>query len=85
MKNLIKKISSTTLLVLSFILILSCEDNIEGVTNPGDIGTDVTARFTTAKEGKTVTFINISENATSYMWDLGDGTTSTLINPSRTT
>lgn len=29
----------------------------------------------------TITFINISENATSYLWSFGDGTTSTLSNP----
>lgn len=29
----------------------------------------------------TITFINISSNATSYQWDFGDGTSSTQVNP----
>ena len=29
----------------------------------------------------TITFINISENATSYLWNFGDGNTSTQSNP----
>lgn len=83
MKDIFKKISVYTLSILSFFVMVSCENNDDGVTNPGEIGSAVTARFTLAKEGKTVTFINISENATNYMWNLGDGTTSTLINPER--
>lgn len=81
MKNIVKKVSIFSLSIFSILLITSCEDNIDGVTNPGEIGSEVNARFTTAKEGKTITFINISENATNYEWDFGDGTSSTLINP----
>jgi len=32
----------------------------------------------------TVTFINTSSNATTFAWDFGDGTSSTLINPIKT-
>jgi large repetitive protein len=32
----------------------------------------------------TITFINISTNATSYLWNFGDGATSTLSNPTHT-
>lgn len=32
----------------------------------------------------TITFINVSSNSTSYMWDFGDGTTSTASNPTHT-
>jgi PKD repeat protein len=32
----------------------------------------------------TITFINVSSNATSYLWNFGDGTTSTDINPTHT-
>ena len=32
----------------------------------------------------TITFINISSNATSYVWNFGDGSTSTLSNPMHT-
>jgi PKD repeat protein len=39
------------------------------------------ASFTFQKEGNVVTFTNTSKNATSYMWDFGDGGTSTEQNP----
>ena len=44
---------------------------------------DVTSAFTyTVNEDTgTVTFINISEDAKTYLWNFGDGTTSTEINP----
>lgn len=32
----------------------------------------------------TITFINISENATSYLWSFGDGSNSTSFNPTHT-
>jgi Zn-dependent metalloprotease len=32
----------------------------------------------------TVQFQNLSSNATTYLWDFGDGTTSTLVNPTHT-
>jgi len=32
----------------------------------------------------TITFINTSKNATSYLWNFGDGTSSTLSNPTHT-
>ena len=32
----------------------------------------------------TITFINVSSNASSYEWNFGDGTTSTLSNPTHT-
>lgn len=82
MKNIIKKISIYSLCIASLFVSISCEDNEEGVTNPG-ASDELMARFTTAKEGKTVSFINISENATSYLWDLGDGSTVTLNNPEK--
>jgi hypothetical protein len=81
MKDIIKKISVFSLSVVSFLVVISCEDNEDGITNPGEIGTAVTARFTKTQEGKTISFINISENATNYVWNFGDGTKSTLINP----
>ena len=83
MKKIIKKISVFSLAMVSLFVITSCEDNDDGVTNPNEIVLTATARFTKAQDGKTVTFINISENATSYMWNLGDGTTSTLVNPEK--
>lgn len=40
-----------------------------------------TASFTYSKEGNVVTFNNTSKNATSYMWDFGDGGSSSEENP----
>ncbi len=37
--------------------------------------------YTVNEETGTVTFINISEDARTYLWDFGDGATSTEINP----
>lgn len=42
------------------------------------------AGFTWVKTGLTVNFTNTSLNATSYLWDFGDGNTSTQTNPSHT-
>lgn len=83
MKNIIKKVTVFSLSIFSLLMISSCEDNIDGITNPGDIGDEVVARFTRVSDGGRVTFINISENAASYLWDFGDGTTSTIINPTK--
>lgn len=79
MKDIIKKISIISVLILSLFTVVSCEDdNTE--TQSSDV---LQARFTRTQEGKTVTFINISENATAYVWDFGDGTTSTFVNPEK--
>jgi Zn-dependent metalloprotease len=46
---------------------------------------DFTGDYTTAcKAPLTVQFSNISVNANTYFWDFGDGSTSTLTNPSHT-
>ncbi|MGC9025467.1 MAG: PKD domain-containing protein, partial [Chloroflexia bacterium] len=42
------------------------------------------AAFTYTTSGLVVTFTNASQNATSYLWDFGDGITSTLSNPVHT-
>ena len=39
------------------------------------------AKFVSSKVDNTVTFVNQTTNATSYLWDFGDGTTSTEENP----
>ncbi|WP_142784521.1 PKD domain-containing protein [Changchengzhania lutea] len=75
MKKLIKtfKYISVLILALSFV---GCED--DDVVLP-----KVTAGFTYTLNSDTgvVTFINTSENANTYAWDLGDTSGSTLINP----
>jgi hypothetical protein len=79
MKYITKKTSIFSLVILSLLLITSCEDN----DNESSISETLEARFTRTMDmdGRTFTFINISENATSYSWDFGDGTNSTLVNP----
>ncbi|WP_298520407.1 PKD domain-containing protein [uncultured Kordia sp.] len=77
MKFLKYKISLLSLVVLSLAMFTSCEDDNEsGVTLIG-----LEAKFITEIDSKTISFINVSSNATSYSWDLGDGTTSSLSNP----
>lgn len=58
----------------------SCEEDDTGIS------TELVARFTqTVNQSQgTVTFINLSENAASYNWDFGDGTSSIVINPEKT-
>jgi hypothetical protein len=80
MKHLLKKISIFSLVILSLLLTTSCEDD----NNNEPENQTLLSRFTRTSNKKTITFINISENATSYVWDFGDGTTSALINPVKT-
>lgn len=73
------KILSLFYILMSF---MACEvaDDIEVVQGELD------AKYTFIKEveaGK-VTFINTSENADSFLWEFGDGTTSTIKNPVKT-
>jgi hypothetical protein len=79
MKDFIKKISIFSAVVLSLFMFTSCEDDNNSDTEVES--KQALARFTRTQDGKTITFINISENATSYAWDFGDGTTETLVNP----
>jgi PKD repeat protein len=43
-----------------------------------------TASYSSSSSGATVNFTDASTNATSWLWDFGDATTSTLQNPSHT-
>lgn len=74
------KIVSLFFVLLSF---LACDiSNDEETVVTGE----TVARYTYIKEntpGK-ITFINTSENADSYMWDFGDGTTATVKDPVKT-
>lgn len=65
--------------VLLALISMSCEDNESGVDLIG-----LEALFTTEFNLRTVTFNNISNDANSYTWDFGDGTTSTIVNPVKT-
>ncbi|MBT8291014.1 MAG: PKD domain-containing protein, partial [Muriicola sp.] len=75
MKLLLNKAKVIAVFVLA-IAYLGCEE----VTN---IFPDVTSAFTYTinEETGTVTFINVSEEATRYLWDFGDGDSSVEINP----
>ncbi len=77
MKNLIRTFKQISILFLA-ITLFGCEDDdavlpqvVAGFT------------FTIDEDSRTVTFINISENANNYTWSFGDqdATTSNLINP----
>ena len=72
----------------------SCSDEVQAVTNAwhavgvgeqyiAGIKTNFTALYTTTCANPfTVNFENTSKNAKTYLWDFGDGTSSTDINPS---
>ncbi len=78
MKQLFKRFKQITILLLA-ITFIGCED--DDVILP-----EVVAGFTYTLniDTGTVTFINISENAHKYEWDLGDGNNSSLNNPINT-
>ncbi|RNC84260.1 MAG: PKD domain-containing protein [Winogradskyella sp.] len=58
------------------LLAVSCEENESGVNLGG-----LEALFTSEVVARDITFSNISNNATSYLWDFGNGTTSTVESP----
>ena len=59
---------------------------VKTFTQPITVGADPKAQFTHTKriscEGMNVQFNNTSQNATGWMWNFGDGTSSILQNPS---
>ena len=77
------KLLKSRLLVIGIVflslVLFSCEDNDSGVDFVG-----LEARFLTEVSQRSVTFNNISSEATSFEWDFGDDTTSTLVNPEKT-
>ncbi len=79
MKQLIKKTNIIWCLIIAVAFFFGCEDDDD--TNLPQ----VTASFaqTINEDTGIVSFINLSENANSYEWDFGDGTTSTEINPTK--
>ena len=79
MKQLITRTGIICLLVIT-VAFLGCEDDDDNNLP------QVVASFaqTINEDTGRVSFINLSENADSYTWDFGDGTTSTEINPVKT-
>jgi len=66
-------------LVITFSLIqLSCDDTESGIEF-----VDFEARFISDVNGNVINFTNLSTNATSFEWDFGDGTFSTVANPTK--
>ncbi len=78
MKQLLKnaKIVSMLIFVISFLGCEKVENKYPTVTSA--------FTYTVNEDTGTVTFINISEDARTYAWNFGDGTSSTEINPIKT-
>ncbi|MGF1556223.1 PKD domain-containing protein [Paucihalobacter sp.] len=79
MKKIIKGIKILGVLCLAFAL-ATCADDDDATS----ASLEALFTHTINQETGTVTFINVSSNADSFSWDLGDGTTSNLINPVKT-
>ena len=78
MKQLLKQAIKFSFLILA-ISFLSCDD--DDIVLP-KVGAAFT--YTLNEDTGTVTFINISTDARTYLWTFGDGGTSTEINPIKT-
>lgn len=76
MKFLKHKIALLVLVIASSPLFVSCDENESGVELIG-----FESRFITSTDFNVVSFINVSQEATSYLWTFEDGTTSTLFEP----
>lgn len=76
--KLIHNLHYAAIFVFTFFLI-SCEDNESGIDF-----VDFEARFISDIDNRTVTFTNLSNQASSYLWEFGDDTESTLVNPVKT-
>jgi len=66
---------------LVFSSFLACDSNDDSIEKGA-----LSARYTFVREATAgmITFINTSENANSFEWDFGDGTSSTIKNPVKT-
>lgn len=80
MKSKIRVLLSCLLLIVSVVVIQSCGDDDDSKPKPT---ASFTPSKTTAAVNEAITFSNTSENATSYVWSFGDGTTSTEESPSK--
>ncbi|MEM6642263.1 MAG: PKD domain-containing protein [Bacteroidota bacterium] len=76
MKSFFQK---SILLALVGLCFIGCNNDDENET------TLVTASFVTVVDNSTgaISFINLSENAEDYLWDFGDGSTSTEVDPTK--
>ncbi|MBV7269397.1 PKD domain-containing protein [Winogradskyella luteola] len=78
MKLLKYKITLLSIIILSC-SIISCEDSDSGVSLIG-----LESRFLSDVQFSTITFTNASNDATSYLWDFGNGDTDVIANPTVT-
>ena len=79
MKQFLKQAIKYLFLILA-VAVLGCDDDDE--TNFPQVEAGFT--YTLNENSGTVTFINISSQARTYLWTFGDGGTSTEINPIKT-
>ncbi|MDV7392995.1 PKD domain-containing protein, partial [Arthrospira platensis SPKY1] len=78
MKNILK----FTSLLFALTFFMACENNDEIFVN-----NNLSARYTFVREALpagTIRFINTSQNANSFTWDFGDGTSSQIKDPVKT-
>lgn len=71
-------------LFLFLALFASCEKNVDSASKPTACFTyshSYTSELGPIRGKDSIVFENCSENANSYLWDFGDGTTSTEVNP----
>ncbi len=80
------KIATTLLVVASLITTIMVATTLLGCKDDSVSIPKVTAGFTNTinEDTGTVTFLNTSDRATKYVWNFGDNTTSTEINPIKT-
>lgn len=76
-EKLFTKTNSLTMgfLALALVFISSCSEDDGGTV------LDPVAQFSFVAAGSEITFTNVSENASGYSWDFGDGSTSEDANP----
>jgi len=80
MKFLKYKLAILSLALLGLTTFISCEED-------GESGVDIIglqAGFISEVTAQTIAFINTSNDATSYSWDFGNGTTANIANPTVT-
>ena len=58
--------------------------DVQSIADYVVVGTTPTADFSTAQNGNTIDFTNLTTGADSFSWNFGDGSSSSLENPSNT-
>lgn len=86
MKQLFKNVKSTSIVLFAIFSVACFAIFLQACKSDDPALPKVTSSFTQTVNNTTgaVTFKNTSTNATSYLWDLGDGSTSTQFEPVKT-